>query len=66
MPYLGTVTAEEFAAQSPHHPFFRRYTRDEVVAEWQSMVLGGKHGAHKNWCSMCRGLNIPALIFIQW
>jgi hypothetical protein len=37
-------------------------TRAEVVAEWQNMVLGGKHGRHKDWCSMCRNLDIPNLL----
>jgi hypothetical protein len=30
------------------------------------MVLRGKHGSHKAWCSLCRKLDPPGSLFILW
>ena len=60
---MGYLTLEQARKKYPEATFLRPYRRDEVVSEWQNMVLGGKHGAHKPYCSLCRKLDVPALVF---
>jgi hypothetical protein len=40
-----------------------QYFRYNVCREWQNMVLGGNHGAHKPNCRMCRRLCMKLVHF---